>query len=93
MDSPDKTWSTGERNGKPPQYSCLKNPVNCMKRHKDMTPEDEPPRLVGVQYATGEELRNSSKRVKRLGQSVKDTWLWMRPVVKVKSDSVKNNIA
>ena len=62
VDSPDKTWSIGERNGKPPQYSCLKNPVNCMKRHKDMTPEDEPPRLVGVQYATGEEQRNSSRK-------------------------------
>ena len=24
---------------------------------KDMTPEDEPPRLEGVQYATGEERR------------------------------------
>ena len=33
-----------------------------MKEQKDMTPEDEPPRLVGVQYATGEEGRNSSRR-------------------------------
>ena len=35
-----------------------------MKRQKDMTPEDEPPRWVGVQYATEEEERaitNSSK--------------------------------
>ena len=28
-----------------------------MKRQKGMTPEDEPPRLEGVQYATGEEHR------------------------------------
>jgi len=28
-----------------------------MKRQKDMTPEDEPPRLEGVQYATAEEQR------------------------------------
>ena len=28
-----------------------------MKRQKDTTPEDEPPRSVGVQYATGEEQR------------------------------------
>ena len=27
-----------------------------------MTPEDEPPRLIGVQYATREEWRNSSRR-------------------------------
>ena len=33
-----------------------------MKRQKDMTLKDEPPRLVGVQYATGEEWRNSSRK-------------------------------
>ena len=27
-----------------------------------MTLKDEPPRLVGVQYATGEEQRNSSRK-------------------------------
>ena len=36
--------------------------MNTMKRQKDMTLEDEPPRLVGVQYATGEEGRNSSRK-------------------------------
>ena len=46
----DETLSTGEGNGKPLQYSCLQNPINSMKRQKDMTPEDEYPRLVGVQY-------------------------------------------
>ena len=61
----------GEGNGKPPQYSCLKNPVNCMKRHKDMTPEDEPPRLIGVQYATGEEQRNSSRKNEVAGPKCK----------------------
>ena len=48
----DKTWSTGEGNGKLLQYSCLKNPINCMKRRKDMTLKDELPRSVGAQYAT-----------------------------------------
>ena len=33
-----------------------------MKEQKDMTPEDEPPRLVGVQYATGAEQRNSFRK-------------------------------
>ena len=28
----DRTWSTGEGNGKPLQYSCLENPMNSMKR-------------------------------------------------------------
>ena len=31
-ESSDKTWSTGEGNGKPLQYSCLENPMNSMKR-------------------------------------------------------------
>ena len=31
VESSDKTWSTGEGNGKPLQYSCLENPKNCMK--------------------------------------------------------------
>ena len=41
-------WSTGEGNGKPLQYSCLENPVNSMKRQKDMTLKDELPRSVGA---------------------------------------------
>ena len=62
--SPDKTWSTGEGNGKPLQYSCLENPMNSIKRQKDMTLKDELPRLVGTQYATGEEWRNNSRKNK-----------------------------
>ena len=27
----DRMWSTGERNGEPLQYSCLRNPMNSMK--------------------------------------------------------------
>ena len=57
-----KNWSTREGNGKPLQYSCLENPRNSIKRHKDMTLEDEPIRLIGVQYATGEEQWNSSRK-------------------------------
>ena len=30
VESSDKTWSNGERNGKPLQYSCLENPMNSM---------------------------------------------------------------
>ena len=35
--------------------------MNSMKRQKDMTLKDELPRLVGVQYPTGEEWRNNSR--------------------------------
>ena len=55
VESSDKTLSTGEGNGKPLQYSSLKNPMNSMKRPKDMTMKDEVPRLVGAQYAIGEQ--------------------------------------
>ena len=40
---------------KPLQYSCLENPMNRMKRQKDMTLKDKLPRSVGAQYVTGEE--------------------------------------
>lgn len=41
----DKTRSTGGGNGNPFQYSCLENPLNSMKRQKDMTLENKPSRL------------------------------------------------
>ena len=62
VESSDKMWSTGEMNGKPLQHSCLDNPMNGMKRQKDITLKDELPRSVGAQLATGEEQRNSSGR-------------------------------
>ena len=36
--------------------------MNSMKRQKDMILKDELPKLVGVQYATGEEWRNKSRK-------------------------------
>ena len=40
----------------------LQDPMNSMKGQTDMTLEDEPLRLEGVQYATREEQRHSSRR-------------------------------
>ena len=54
-------WSTGEGNGKPLQYSCLENPMTSMKRQKEDT-EDELPRSVGAQYATGDQWRDNSRK-------------------------------
>ena len=62
VESSDKTWSTGEGNGKPLLYSCLENPMNSMKIQKDMTLNNELPRLVGAQYATGDQWRNNSRK-------------------------------
>ena len=60
----DKMWSTEEGNGKPLQYSCLENTMNSMKRQKVRILQDELPRLVGVQYATGDQWRNNSRKTK-----------------------------
>ena len=56
VESSDKMWSTGDRSGKPLQYSCLENPMNSMKRQKDKRLKDELPRSVGAQYATGDQF-------------------------------------
>ena len=76
VESSDKTWSTGGRNGKLFHYSCHDNPMNSMKRQKDMTLEDEPPRSEGLQSATREEWSTiTPERMKRLGQSGNDAQL------------------
>ena len=62
VESSDKTWSTGDWNAQPLQYSCLENPMNGMKSEKDMTLKDVLPRSVGTQYVTGEEWRNNSRK-------------------------------
>ena len=62
VESSDKTWSPGEGNAKPLQYSCLENPMNSMKRQKDKTLKDELTRLVGAQYATRDQWRNNSRK-------------------------------
>ena len=93
VESFDKMWSIGERNGKPLQQSCLEKPMNSMKRQKDITLKDEPPRSVGIQYATGEEWRIAPEGMKKLSQSTKYSQLWMCLEVKVNSDAVKNSTA
>ena len=62
VESSDKMWSTGEGTGKPLQYSCLENSMNSIKRQKDRTLKDEIPRLVGAQYATGDQWRTNSRK-------------------------------
>ena len=82
--SPDKMWSTGEGNGKPLQYSCLENTMNSMKRQKDWMLKDELPRLVGTQYATGDQWRNDSRKNEETEPKQKQ-----HPVVDVTGDRSK----
>ena len=89
----ESTWPTGEGNGKPLRYSCLENPINSMKRQKDMTLKEELPRSVGAQYAIGDQWRNNSRKNEETEPKQKQ-----HPVVDVTGDGnkarcCKNNIA
>ena len=81
VETSDKMWSTGEGNGKPLQYSCLENPMNSVKKQKDRTLKDELPRLVGAQYATGDQWRNNSRKNEEMEPKQKQC-----PVVDVTGD-------
>ena len=71
LERADGVWSTGKGNGKPLQSSCLENPMNSMKSQKDRTLKDEPPRLVGGRYATGDQWRNNSRKNEGMGPKQK----------------------
>ena len=58
----DRLWSTGEGIGKPLQYSCLENPMNTMKKQDGRILNQELPRSVGAQYATGDQWRNNFRK-------------------------------
>ena len=83
VESSDKMWSTGEGNGKQRQYSCLENPMNSMKRQKDRA-LNEFPRSVGVQYVTGDQWRNNSRKNEEMEPKQKQ-----HPVVDVTGDGSK----
>ena len=89
----DNTWSTGEGNGQPLQYSCLENPMNSMKRQKGRTLKDELPRLVGANMLLEISGEITPERMKRWSQSKKNTQLWMGLVIEARSNAVKSNTA
>ena len=80
----DRMWSTGEGNGKPLQHSCLENPMNSIKRQNDRILEEEPPRLVSAQHATGDQWRNNSRKNQGIEPKQKQY-----PVVDVTGDRSK----
>ena len=85
VESSDKMWFTGEENGKPLQYSCLKNPMNSMKIQKDRTLKGELFRSVGAQNATGDQWRNNSRENEEREPKQKQ-----HPVVDVTGDGSKS---
>ena len=72
----------GGGNGNPLQYSCIEHPIDSMKRQKDWTLKDELPRWV--QYATGDQWRNNSRKNEGLGPKQKEY-----PAVDVTGDRSK----
>ena len=58
-----------------------------------MSPEVDPSRLVGVQYTTEEEWKNSSRKNEESGPKQKRYSVVNVSGGKVKSDATKNNIA
>ena len=58
--------------------------MNSMKRQKDRTLKGELPRLVGAQYATGEEWRNNTRKNEETEPKRKQ-----RPVVDMTGDGSK----
>ena len=84
VETSDRTWSTGEGNGKPLQYSCLENPMNSMKRQNDRILKEELPKSVGAQYATGDQWRNNSRKNEGMEPKQKEY-----PIVDVTGDRSK----
>ena len=58
--------------------------MNIMKRQKDRTLKDELLRLVGAQYATGDQWRNNSRKNEEMEPKQKQ-----HPVVDVIGDGSK----
>ena len=80
----DRMWSTGEGNGKPLQYSCLKISMNSMKRQNDRILKEELPWSLDAQYAPGDQWRNNSRKNEGMEPKQKQY-----PVVDVTGDRSK----
>ena len=77
VESSDKMWSIGEGNGKPLQYSCLENPMNSMRRQKDLILKDELSRLVVPNMLLEISGEITPERLKGWSQSKNNTQLLM----------------
>ena len=65
-------------------WRILTKLLNSMKRQKDRTLKDELPRLEGIQYATGDQWRNNSKKNEKTESKQKQ-----HPAVDVTGDGSK----
>ena len=84
VEGSEKTWSIGEGNGKPLQYSCPEILVNSMKRQKYRTLKDEFSRSVGAQYGAGDQWKNNCRKNEEMEpKQIQD------PIVNVTGDGTK----
>ena len=63
-----------------------------MKRQKDRTLEDELPRSVGAQYASGDQWRNNSRKNEEMESKQKQHSVMDVTGNEARSDAVKSNI-
>ena len=93
----EQTRPTAGRNGKPLQYFCYKNPMNSVRRQKDMTLKDKTPPTPGWKVSnmllgkTRGQLLRAPERMKRLGKA-QTTPSCGCLVGKVKSNAVKMQV-
>ena len=96
VESSDKMWSTGGGNGKSLQYSCCESPHKQYEkakiRHWKMSLPDWKVSSMLLEKKRGQ-LLIAAERMKRLSQSGSSSQLWMRLVVRLKSNAVRNSIA
>ena len=93
MEKSDRMRSTGEGNGKPLQYSCLENPINSMKRQNDRVLNEELTRSIGIQYVTGDQWRNNSRKNEGMEPKQKQYRAVDVTVIEARSYAVKSNSA
>ena len=65
-------------------------PMNSIKRQKDRTLKEELPRLVGAQYAIGDQWRNNSRKNEGMEPKQNNTQLQMGLVIEARFDAVKS---
>ena len=67
-------------------------PHEQYNKAKKIRLKDEFPRSLGVQYATGDQWRNNSRRMKGWSQSKDNTQLWMELVIEARFRAVESVI-
>ena len=66
--------------------------MNSMKRQKDRILKEELPRLIGAQYATGDQWRNNSSKNEGMEPKQKQYPALDVTVIEARPDAVKSNI-